>query len=217
MNRESAEEKLLRLIKGASVKLDKQSRQQKGAQKTEEGSKGKTLIGSKDLRIPELVRKGIKIRTFSLELINRILRIAAVLILIFFIFDIIYSSRKIVRAYKEEASDAEKIDFASFPRTLEGEFSDYSASLHDIFTASKGPGLSGGGVVSVFDPAQYIGNLRLLGIISGVKPQAIIEDLNEKKNYTVSVGDYFKDFLSEEVGGGKVRLDYQGEKFDLFL
>lgn len=217
MHRESAEEKLLRLIKSASNKEKEQGPAAKGEQEAQPPDRKQPYFKSRDLQRPELAKRRLKPSRVNLGLIYGILRLAVICISIFFIFDFFYSARSLDSLYRQEIKDQGDIEFTSFPKRLEGEFSDYSANLRDIFTASK-LGIRGGNrVAHIFDPLDYIANLNLLGIISGMRPQAVIEDSNENKNYTVGVGDYIKDFFVEEIGSGRVSLDYQGEKFELFL
>ena len=59
--------------------------------------------------------------------------------------------------------------------------------------------------------------LSLLGIVHGDKPQAIIEDQKTKKSYFLNIGDSINGLIVESIGEGKVTLDFNGQKIDLFL
>lgn len=59
--------------------------------------------------------------------------------------------------------------------------------------------------------------LNLLGIVSGERPQAIIEDKKAKKTYFLYKGDFISNAQVIEILQGRVRLKYKGEEFELFL
>ncbi|MCM8789708.1 MAG: hypothetical protein NC916_01615, partial [Candidatus Omnitrophica bacterium] len=60
-------------------------------------------------------------------------------------------------------------------------------------------------------------DLKLLGIIFGDNPQAIIEDAKNQKTYYLNREQSIGDFIVEDIRDGKVILDYQGQKFELYL
>jgi hypothetical protein len=217
MHKESAEEKLLKLIKGPGAHIDKQARQNFKPQKNGENLKSNHTPGFEQLIFGQkyLARIKHKTKTLSLSSINKFLTVAALAILIFFIFDFVFSARSIKKMLKEQGSLEEKSDIAYLPKKLEGQFVDYNK--RDIFRGSFDQATSESRQIMAFDVAKYVSNLKLIGIISGEKLQAIIEDGNDQKTYNVTPGDYFKDFLVDEISNGKLRLDYKGEKFDLFL
>ena len=64
---------------------------------------------------------------------------------------------------------------------------------------------------------ERIKELNLLGIISGDKPQAIIEDKKTQKTHFLEEGEFLGAIKVEEIGEGKVTLEFQGQRFDLFL
>ena len=65
--------------------------------------------------------------------------------------------------------------------------------------------------------ANLIKDINLLGVISGASPQAIIEDKNSQKTYYVNKGQMIGEFQVEEIGDGKVILNYSGQKFELSI
>ncbi len=218
MDRPSPEEKLLHLIKNAAGKSSRKKKQA-DIQKTKQSTPAESLARPKKIAVHTGQIKKLKIPTLDLKFINKALRILLVIISLFFIFEVVYSRREISQVYKQGLTDEKDLEFASFPKTLQGEFSDYlpAAARRDIFISSgRRTGLKGTGI-TMFNAEEYVSKLKLLGIISGARPQAIVEDQNENKNYNLSVGDYLKGFLVEEVGSGKISFDYKGEKFDLFL
>ena len=58
-------------------------------------------------------------------------------------------------------------------------------------------------------------NLNLLGIITGDKDQAIIEDKEKNKTFFLYRGDSFGGFTLFDIKEGGVVLDYKGEKVEL--
>jgi len=62
---------------------------------------------------------------------------------------------------------------------------------------------------------EILGNLNLLGIISGDNNQAIIEDKTLKKTYFLYKGDSFGDLKVYDIKESVVILDYNGEKIEL--
>lgn len=60
-------------------------------------------------------------------------------------------------------------------------------------------------------------DINLVGIISGVNPQAIIEDKKSQKTYYVSKGQFIGEFRVEDIQEGKVILNYNGQRYELYL
>lgn len=65
--------------------------------------------------------------------------------------------------------------------------------------------------------AAVAGSINLVGIISGENPQAVIEDKKTQKTYYVSKGQMAGDFLVEDIGEGKIVMNYLGQRFELYL
>ena len=59
------------------------------------------------------------------------------------------------------------------------------------------------------DISERIG---LVGIITGDKPQAIIEDKKAQKTYYMSKGQSFDGYVVEEIYDDKVIINYEGRK-----
>lgn len=70
---------------------------------------------------------------------------------------------------------------------------------------------------SVSASADVIKDINLVGIISGENPQVVIEDKKTQKTYYINKGQFFGDFLVEDIQEGKVVLNYKGQKFELYL
>lgn len=70
---------------------------------------------------------------------------------------------------------------------------------------------------SVTVGANLIKDINLLGVISGASPQAIIEDKKSEKTYYVTNGQMIGEFQVEDIGDGKIILNYSGQKFELSI
>jgi len=64
---------------------------------------------------------------------------------------------------------------------------------------------------------DILGNLNLLGIITGDNNQAIIEDKTLKKTYFLYKGDSFGGLKVYDIKENVVILDYNGEKIELSI
>lgn len=65
--------------------------------------------------------------------------------------------------------------------------------------------------------ADLIRELNLIGIIAGDNPQAVIEDKMTQKTYYLNKGQSFGEFQVEDITDGKVILNSQGKKFELYM
>ncbi|MFH1413678.1 MAG: type II secretion system protein N [Candidatus Omnitrophota bacterium] len=64
---------------------------------------------------------------------------------------------------------------------------------------------------------DFIKDLKLLGIISGDDPQAIIQDKKTEQTYYLSRGQLVGEIKVEEIQEGRVVLNYKGKRFELYL
>lgn len=60
-------------------------------------------------------------------------------------------------------------------------------------------------------------DLSLVGVITGVNPQAIIEDKKAQKTYYVTTGQSIGEYLIEDIQEGKIILNYNGQKYELHM
>ncbi len=65
--------------------------------------------------------------------------------------------------------------------------------------------------------ADLVKDINLVGIISGENPQAIIEDAKTHKTYYVTKGQFIGELQVEEIQEGKIVLNYQGQRYELYL
>ncbi|HTY44646.1 MAG TPA: hypothetical protein VMD52_01475 [Patescibacteria group bacterium] len=80
-----------------------------------------------------------------------------------------------------------------------------AAPLQPAVIASEGPG------------SDATKDLSLVGIIAGVIPQAIIEDKKVKKTYYVNKGQRIGEVLVEDIQEGKIIINHNGSRFELYL
>ena len=94
------------------------------------------------------------------------------------------------------------------------EFYLQALSQRQIFSSpSTLGGASASGVVS----ADLIKDLNLVGIISGENPQAVIEDKKTHKTYYLNKGQFVGELQIEEIQEGKIIVNYNGQKYELYL
>jgi hypothetical protein len=58
---------------------------------------------------------------------------------------------------------------------------------------------------------------QLLGIVAGAKPQVIIQNNRTQKTYFLYKGQIQDNLKLEDVSGNKAKISYEGETFELFL
>ena len=190
----SPEERLLRLIKG---------------QKKENGAinSGVSLNHA---------TQGHPRITFTILSLYRFLTIAFVFSLVYFAFSLFWpviGPKKIAlpEVAKEDAPEP-KIELKQNTRPIEF----YLDGLKDSHIFSAQP------TTETTKPPPAINSdavkdINLVGIISGANPQVIIEDKKTQKTYYVNKGQAVGEFIIEEIGTGKVIINYKGERFELYL
>ncbi|MCX5715107.1 MAG: hypothetical protein NT033_10010 [Candidatus Omnitrophica bacterium] len=65
--------------------------------------------------------------------------------------------------------------------------------------------------------AELIKDMNLVGIISGVDPQAIIEDKKLQKTYYLRKGQFVGELQIQDIQKGRVIIGHNGEKYELYL
>jgi len=60
-------------------------------------------------------------------------------------------------------------------------------------------------------------DISLVGIISGDNPQAVIEDKKAQKTYYVTKGQFIGEMQVEDIGEGKIIINYAGQKYELYM
>lgn len=60
-------------------------------------------------------------------------------------------------------------------------------------------------------------DINLVGIITGEDPQAIIENKKTNKTYYLRKGQFFEEFQLEDIQAGKIILNLNGQRLELYL
>ncbi len=157
------------------------------------------------------------LRLENIKIINMILFYALILLIVYLIVDFVLTSRKELPLLSQEAQ-IEKVMAAP---AEDGEAKPYS------YYAG---GLAG---KKVFKPIQFdkdnrslkqelpiedlMGELSLLGIVSGDNPQAIIEDKKQKKSFFLKEGQSAGGVSLKKISDAGVTVIYKGKEFDLAL
>jgi len=212
----SPEEKLLALIKG--------KRKKEGTVKAPE-------ISLSGMRVPPngpVVKKAdfadgmlksdiFKARFFRHEFLrdaDKYLVILSLILLFYLMADLALvnpykAMKKKISAFSYPAGYAYRAARAS---EAEKDYSVYSSSL-------SGRQIFGRSVAAPKEAAaeDLSANLSLVGIMPGAKPQAVIENKKSQKVYYVYEGGTFESFTVDEIKEGKVTIDYEGKKIELFL
>jgi len=112
----------------------------------------------------------------------------------------------------------EKIEEPLSPRREENKpFEFYSREMQgrQLFIAHTGSSGAAGQPQPV--SGDLIKDINLIGIISGENPQAVIEDKKTKKSYYLSKGQFIGDFQVEDIQEGKIILNYNGTRYELYI
>jgi len=98
-----------------------------------------------------------------------------------------------------------------------GEIKPYEFYLEGIKSKKIFNAASSEGPSSSINDAESFKGLNLVGIISGDNPQAIIEDKAVGKTYSINKGQFIGEFCIDDIQEGKVILNRNGQKLELFL
>ena len=201
----SAEEKLLRLIRGKSHKTGSNEM---------ESSSSRQINKSAIASLAKIKLKGLK---FNQGVVNRILIGLSVLFLLFLISQIVMASRPTIskpRTFKDTlALDTDKslisdISYKDFIKDLK---------KRQLFSASFGSA-NDKQKVDMREIKDLIKDITLVGIISkGNRLVAVIEDKQVNKTYFLSEGENMGELLISHIESGKVTLEYDGQAIDLYL
>jgi len=152
----------------------------------------------------------------NIFLINKILLIAFILVILYFLYDYFFVPSVKVEQVLTEKIAAEEIlkiepirhPYAYYEKEIAGKnlFKQLTRELSEEEIEEEG-----------IDMEEVISNYSLLGIVSGDNPQAIIQDGQMNKTVFLSVGDSLGDIALTEIleSEGRVTLSYKGREFDL--
>jgi type II secretory pathway component PulC len=199
----SPEEKLLRLIRGQkkqSTAIDKTS--QDAAQGLKAG-KSRVLNFS--------FQKYLVFLNIN-KIIFTIFVISCIYLIFSFAYPIFMPKNIILPEITQEKITEEETGIAQ--RIKPYEFYAQSLKNRQIFSSASGQDSEKPkGALN----ADLTKDFSLIGIISGENPQAVIEDKKTEKSYYVTKGQFIGEFKVEEIQEGKIILNYNGQKFELYL
>ena len=210
MKMDLPEERLLRLIKGKQAKPDKH-----GAHVGPAGGRNSILAEF----IKNIFMKNKIIKISFLPPVNRILIAALIILCGYLIYGLVFPAPKDVDfAVEEGGVSLPEADTASDREALLPEGPDYSVYSEEIGKKELfGPSFSGELKRQKGRDVDISKRFVLVGIIAGERPQAIIEDKETKKTHYLYNGQSFNGVTVEEIGRGKVVLNYGGEEIILVL
>ena len=200
----SAEEKLLRLIKGKS---------KKSALETQEPRSPDRKLRPSRLSIPKINFRQIK---FNKRILNYSLIILSIISSLFLVFQFTLPSQISVK--KPPLKDKSEVE-ADISSTAKKPYAYFSKDINkrQLFGAS----------FKLQEKSERIDNKQLKDVIKDIslvgivskqgKFVAIIEDKRVDKTYFLGEGDSLGELSIKQIEEGKVTLDYYGQEVDLYL
>lgn len=207
MQMDSPEDRLLRLIKGKYKKKGDIRQAPPGVRKP-------FLTGF----IRNIFLKNKIFKPSFLKPINNILLAILIALSGYLAYTLLFSVEKDIDSLIEERSiEPKRIVIKPEEKSLSPQVADYSDYLKEMKGKklfSPPPKKPGRVQPEGIDIAK---RFSLVGIIAGVKPQAIIEDRETQKTHYLYQGQSFNGVTVREIGDGKAVLDYEGNEIMLVL
>ncbi|MCM8780595.1 MAG: hypothetical protein NC908_01545 [Candidatus Omnitrophica bacterium] len=197
-DRISPEEKLLRLIRGQKKET------------TSEETEGSRVN----------VNRRLDIRQLSFIRNRRIIQVSALFVFFSACVYLVYVFVLPWYGYKEIDLPPHPEGIISEYKGIQSEIKPYEFYLNGIrnrplFNATQEPPKTES-LAGAID-ANIVKDITLVGIIAGEKPQAVIEDNKTQKIFYLNKGQFLGDIQVEDIQEGKIILNYQGKRFELYL
>lgn len=141
--------------------------------------------------------------------------VASLYLLSAFIYPLLVSKKTILSTEKPSDEITESKESVKPDEIKPYDFYNQGIKNKQIFGAGAATQLTQESGATV--GANLIKDINLLGVISGANPQAIIEDKKSQKTYYVNKGQMIGEFQVEDIGEGKIILNYGGQKFELSI
>lgn len=199
----SPEEKLLKLIRGKQKE-----------NKIQESQPRLKVLDTKK----ELTPQSYPVQNYSTApYIKKIIYATFLVACLYLIFSFLYPWVGFKKPNLTEIESQESPDIKTEPQFQQTPVEFYLKDIQDrqIFSGSATQPQIEKPLASVSQ--DFIKDLKLVGIISGDKPQAVIEDKKAEQTYYLSQGQSFGELTVEDIKEGKVILNYRGYKFELYL
>lgn len=208
----SPEERLLRLIRNPKKKNNQDIVIEK---------EKKSPLPALDLKpVPRPTIHPLFQKYLSFVYIQKIISVGFIVAGIYFIFSFInprigFKKNDLPAVTEEKVMETE----TEFKKQEGRPFEFYLEGVKDkqIFGSLAQPETQKEQVPSTEASADLIKDMNLLGIISGEKPEAIIEDKKIGKTYYVTKGQSIGEFQVEAIQEGKVILNYHDQLYELYL
>lgn len=214
----SPEEKLLKLIRGRS-KISEQSRKGKLYSPKAKAMPAvkKDVVSENFLRPADNFLKNKILPLLKFKTLNLFLFALLVVFIIHLTFQVINPIRnRIQKISKEANAEQEKIADVEIPQAKDYDYYYEQFSKKDIFDAplsETGTDTSG----TSTSAKDAIKNLKLVGIMLGEKPEAIIEDTKDKTTLFLHKGEKLDKLEIKDIQESKIIVIYDGEEFELDL
>ncbi len=203
----SPEEKLLKLIRGASPARHASVPQAKGA-----GLAGFPAAKQAALSLP-LIRLHLDLRRFIPLALIALFAVSLAYLLRAFLFPLAgFHSLAEEKRLMMEGSGDDALARKAVIRPLESYLKAFEQ--RNIFSGTSSFQVSAPAAAAAFALSK---DITVVGIISGASPQAIIEDKAAGKTYYVRPGMFIGEYQVESVQEGKVILSVEGKRFELYL
>lgn len=206
----SPEEKLLRLIKNPPH-----------TQHTQAAADNTSTFSSAPLEpaVVNLPHSEVIGKTSSFLSIKKIIVPFFTMSCIFLIISFLYPLFSIKQKMLPETSLGKRAELKTelFIEAKPYEFYAQGIGSRSIFSVISAPAEEKEQSAVNIDSEKLFGELNLIGVISGDNPQAIVEDKKTHKTYYINKGQSIGEFQAEDIQEGKVILNYNGQKFELYL
>ena len=152
-----------------------------------------------------------------LNIFNRYMVVIVALLALYLVLDIFFinPSRKadlVISGISASAGQTSPVE-----RSMPVDTKNYSYYSNRITGKSIFKGGAASEAESQAQAEAPDGNVGLVGIIPGDKPQAIVEDKKGQTTYYLIKGQTINDITVDDISTDKVILEYKGKKMTLFL
>ncbi|MBM3246109.1 MAG: hypothetical protein FJZ13_02140 [Candidatus Omnitrophica bacterium] len=208
----SPEEKLLKLIKKDKPASERTTLP--GMPPDKKAAAGLAFLKSAIQNLLYFLRQKYLMSLYFKKAVMALLVISFLYLFISLIYPLIGLRRIKLPEISREKINLEEPEAGPKTETKPYEFYSQALNQRRIFSGTTAQGTIGASSVATPDLTK---DLNLVGIISGVNPQAVIEDKNTQKTYYLSNGQFIGELQIEDIQEGKIILNYNGQRYELYL
>lgn len=209
----SAEEKLLRLIK----KKKKNETPASEGEAPESAPKKEEAVNHREKKsspLLQLLDVNNIVKLEHVNILNNVLFIMLIVVLVYLLVDIFVIPPKGIgilegetaEGVREPMEEPEVKPYSYYSKALAGK-----NVFEPLIKEERAPS------EPEVPVEELMGNLTLLGIVSGENPQAIIEDKAQNKTFFLREGQSAGGILLKKINGEDVTVIYKGEEFNLTM